>query len=398
MVFLLLRSMRIAISILLFLFSVSLSAQTVDSTQVDLIDLIVGKVNIKRANQTRSNRKIHFSILPSAANTPGGGRAIITAVNAAFILGNPESTNVSNIYLIPYTNLAGKYGLFLRPNVWLNNNSWNLIGDYRIVRNPQYTWGLGGNSQEVSRTLIETDYLRVYQTFLKRIGSNLYAGVGYEFDNYYNTSEREIDTNGNLENYPVPTNDTNISSGFTLNVSFDKRYNALNPPKGEYLFASWRVNTQWLGSDQTYQTLFIDARKYFKIKENPSRILALRSYYWTVLDGTSPYMNLPSTTNTPALGLTSRGFEFARYRSNAILYFEAEQRYQLTQNGLFGLVAFANIVSASEFDSQQFRYWQLGGGIGLRTKFNKFSNTNIAVDFGFSREYWSVWLIIGEAF
>ncbi|NJN42892.1 MAG: BamA/TamA family outer membrane protein [Flammeovirgaceae bacterium] len=385
---------------LLFLqvIAISLSAQSVDSTQVDLIDILVGKEKIEKTNQNRSARKIHFTILPTSSSIPGGGTAIITAVNAAFVLGDPTLTNVSNIYIIPYTNFAGKYGLYLRPNIWLNKNQWNLIGDYRIAHIPQYTWGLGGNTSELSRTLVDTDYLRIYQTALRRIGQDVYVGIGYELDYHYNISEREITTSGNLDNYPLETKDPNVSSGFSVDFSFDKRYNALNPPRGGYFYTSWRINTTWMGSDQNYQTLFMDARKYFRLQEIPLRIFALRSYYWTVLSGNSPYLNLPTTANAPVTGLASRGFEFSRYRSNAMLYFEAEQRYQLTSNGLFGLVLFANIASASEFDTQQFKYWQLGGGIGLRTKLNKYSNSNIAVDFGFSSNYWSVWLILGEAF
>lgn len=81
-----------------------------------------------------------------------------------------------------------------------------------------------------------------------------------------------------------------------------------------------------------------------------------------------------------------------------MLYGEAEHRYQLTANGLLGLVTFMNVSSASEFETQHFKKWKVGGGIGLRSKLNKYSNANLAIDFGFSENYWSVWINVGEMF
>src|SRR5690349_2954488 len=100
-----------------FLTSVAL-AQQPDSAQIDLVDVIIGKKRIANTNKIRSERKIYFSLLPAAVNVPGGGKAVITAINAAFYLGDPAQTNLSNIYLIPYTNLVDRYGLYLRPNIW----------------------------------------------------------------------------------------------------------------------------------------------------------------------------------------------------------------------------------------------------------------------------------------
>ncbi|MDZ7648157.1 MAG: hypothetical protein U5K54_13790 [Cytophagales bacterium] len=80
-------------------------------------------------------------------------------------------------------------------------------------------------------------------------------------------SESEIGFISNLENYPVETTDPSVASGFTANIVYDDRYNALNPPKGAYLIASWRINSKALGSDTDYQSLFIDVRKYFPIEQ-----------------------------------------------------------------------------------------------------------------------------------
>jgi hypothetical protein len=101
--------------ILVVLIAPNVYGQQPDSVQVDLIDVVLGKKKIKQTNQYRADKKVHFSILPAAVSVPGGGKAVITSVNAAFYLGDPTLTNLSNVYLIPYTNLADRYGIIHSP-------------------------------------------------------------------------------------------------------------------------------------------------------------------------------------------------------------------------------------------------------------------------------------------
>jgi hypothetical protein len=389
---------RYLILILLIVIAVDGYSQQPDSTHVDIVDLVFGKKKIKHTNQIRSDKKVHFSILPAAVTVPGGGKAVITSVNAAFYLGDPVLTNLSNVYLIPYTNLADRYGVFIRPNLWLAKNSCNILGDYRIARFPQYSWGLGGDSPQWDESLIDSDYLRLYQIILIKVHKQWYFGPGYALDYHYNIEETEMEGTGHLEEYGNGDLTSTTSSGITINLVYDARTNAINPPRGAYLAISWRWNDTAIGSSFTNNTLFVEGRKYFPLSDSRSHILGLRGYYWTVLNGETPYLDLPATNWAPSPGIASRGFQVGRYRSNAMLYAEAEQRYQLSANGLWGIVMFANISSASEFETQHFNHWQLGAGAGLRVKFNKYSNANLAIDLGFSHNYWGVWLNIGEVF
>jgi hypothetical protein len=375
-------------------------AQRADSTQVDLVDLLIKKKSKPAAEKYRSEKKIHFSLFPAATNVPGGGKAIVTAINATFYTGDPKLTNLSNIYIIPYTNFTDRYGLYLRPNIWMPKNTINILGDYRIAHFPQYSWGLGGNSPQSDETLIDSDLFRLYQTVLFKMlrFPNWYLGPGYALDHHYNIEEKDYAGEGHLTRYETNPPSSTTSSGLSANLLYDARVNAINPPKGSYLLINWRWNATELGSTYTNHTLFIDGRKYIPLSTTRNHILAFRSYYWTVLKGETPYLDLPATSWAPASGLASRGFQTGRYRSNAMLYAEGEQRYQLTSNGLWGMVAFINVSSASEFNTQHFKYWHTGAGLGVRTKLNKFSNTNLAVDLGFSQNYWSVWLNVGEVF
>lgn len=390
--------MRILFVVIIVFTSSFVFGQHADSTQMDLIDVLIRKKNRTSTDKIRSTKKVHFSVLPAAVNVPGGGKAVITAANAAFYIGDPNVTNLSNVYIIPYTNLDNRYGLYIRPNLWLAKNSFNILGDYRIAHFPQYSWGVGGGTPEWDRSLIDADYFRFYQTAFKKIQQQWYGGLGYVLDHYYNIDETEFVGKGHLDRYDDEEYTSTISSGITFNVKYDGRENAINPQQGSYLLVTWRWNAEALGSTFTNHSIFADARKYIKANKFRDHILAFRSYYWTMISGKTPYLDLPATNWAPSMGISSRGFQSGRYRSNAMIYFEGEQRVQLTNNGLIGLVAFMNVASTSEFETQNFQDWQVGGGVGLRAKFNKYSNTNVAIDFGFSQNYWGVWLNIGEVF
>lgn len=65
-----------------------------------------------------------------------------------------------------------------------------------------------------------------------------------------------------------------------------------------------------------------------------------------------------------------------------MVYLKAELRFGITKDGLLGGVIFTNAQSSSELNSNKLEVISPAAGIGLRIKFNKFSNTNVCVDYG----------------
>jgi hypothetical protein len=62
--------------------------------------------------------------------------------------------------------------------------------------------------------------------------------------------------------------------------------------------------------------------------------------------------------------------------------FESEYRFVLTRNGLLGGVVFGNSETVFQKWSESHTIIP-AGGLGIRIKMNKFSNTNLAIDYGF---------------
>lgn len=370
--------------------------------QRDLIDVFRSVFNVKpRKVSNTEKKKFYFSVLPiSSSDGRSGGRALFTSTTAGFYLGDQETTNLSSFVFTPYFNLKGRYGLPIRSSLWLKNNDWNIVGDTRVLVYPQYTWGLGGNMSNQHKFLVNYNYIRFYQTVLKRIKPYFYAGVGYNLDYY-----ADIESNGdqNLRNftgykYGTATGLDAFSSGATLNLLYDTRKNSIDPLPGVYANVSYRFNTSVLGSHTDWQSLYIDLRKYVSLTNSgPKNVLAFWTYYWTSLTPRTPYLNLPSLGWEP-YQRSGRGFIQNRYRGQRLAYFETEYRRDITANGLLGFVLFANINSVTEPETYRFSYWHPAGGTGLRFKFNKKAGTNISLDYGKSKNYSAIYLNLGETF
>ena len=398
--------------LLLFIITSSLRAQNASNAisannQVrdtaikrDLIDIAKSLFKIKpKPRIDTGEKRIYFSALPIGANVPGGGRALITSTSAGFYLGNRKTTNISNVTFTPYSNFKSRFGLPLRSNIWLKDNSWNILGDTRFLVYPQYTWGLGSGNGD-HKILIDYKYVRFYQSALKRIKPYMYVGLGYNLDYFINakTSGADLEKFSGYA-YGTTAGKNEFSSGVSLNLLYDTRNNSINPLPGCYLNIILRNNPVYLGSKTNWQSLYVDARKYIPLnnKAHQQNVLALWTYAWTGLSSAIPYLNLPSIGWDP-YNRSGRGIEQNRYRGKGLIYFESEYRRDITNNGLLGFVVFANATSVTEPEKNRFRNIHPAVGSGLRLKFNKSSNTNIAVDYALSKGYSGFMINLGEAF
>ncbi len=376
----------------------------VDTTgQRDLIDVARSFLKFKPRSKEQDKKQVYFSILPISTSVPGGSAVLVTSTTAGFYLGDRKTTYLSSVTFAPYFNLKGRYGLPIHSSIWTPDNTFNVQGDTRFLVYPQYTWGQGGRRAEPDRILVDFNYIRFYQSVLKRIEPYFYVGVGYNLDYYFsiNTDDNNPPvTLRDFTGYPYGTapGKNSFSSGLTLNAVYDTRQNSLNPLPGIFASFIYRHNAGFMGSDNNAQSVYLDFRKYVALTNSgPKNVLAFWSYYWTTISDGTPFLGLPGIGNDP-YQRSGRGIEQNRYRGESLIYFESEYRRDITSNGLFGFVVFANFDSASEPNTHRFAYINPAAGGGLRIKFNKRSDTNIAIDYGFSKGYNGLIVGLGEAF
>ena len=371
--------------------------------QKDLIDIARRLFNFHSAKPIHEERgkNVYFSFLPFNSSVPGGsGHAFITTTTAAAYFGPKKTTNISSATFTPYWNFDNRFGLPLRTSIWFANNTWTIQGDTRFLYYPQYSWGLGGVRTDRDKLLVDYKYIRFYQSALKKIRPYFFAGGGYSLDHHLNI--KTDDTTKNLKQYTgydYGTGSNSFSSGISVNLLYDTRNNSINPLPGMYANLVFRNNPKILGSNDNWQSLFIDVKKYIslnKTKRLQQNTLAFWSYVWTVFNSPAPLLDLPGIGWDP-YNRSGRGIDQNRYSGKSLFYFESEYRRDITDNGLFGFVVFANVNSVTDINNR-FTGLNPAGGAGLRIKFNKGSRTNIGIDYGFSKDYNSIILNLGEAF
>ena len=351
--------------------------------QKDITDVL----HIKGKHATQQNKKLNFALFPAIGYTLQTKLAAIIASNVAFYTYPGDSlSKLSTITSsIAYTQ-NNQIVLPIQNNIWTKGDKYNITGDWRISKYPQATYGLGGNSSIDNEDLIHYSFARVYQTVLRKVSNNFYAGLGYNLDYHWGIHEDGFD-DGKVSDFAKygPATKT-VSSGVSLNLLYDGRENSINPSSGTYANIVLRNNYKFLGSDDNWQSLLVDVRKYIRFPGHSNNILAFWTYDWLTLSGNPPYLDLPSTAWDTYTNV-GRGYIQGRFRSRLLLYLESEYRYGITRNGLLGGVVFINGQSLSEWPGDyQFKYIQPAAGFGLRVKLNKTSKTNIDIDYGFGAQ------------
>ncbi|MEO8885548.1 MAG: BamA/TamA family outer membrane protein, partial [Mucilaginibacter sp.] len=295
------------------------------SRQRDLIDIAKRLFKIDTQNpRIPRDKKVYFSFLPVPGAEPGGtGRSLITSTTAGIYLGPKSTTNISSANFAPYWNLNERFGLPLRSSIWLKDNTWYIQGDMRLLVYPQYTWGLGDSHDYNDKTLAGDNYIRFYQSALKRITPYFFAGGGYNLD--YHSNIKSEDAGIDLQQftgYAYGTSGRSFSSGVNLSLLYDTRNNSINPLPGSYINIVYRVNPAFMGSSNTWNSLYVDVRKYVPLNpanKNQQNTLAFWSYLWTVFESNAPYLDLPSIGWDP-YNRSGEGLDQSRYRGKSLFY------------------------------------------------------------------------------
>ena len=354
-------------------------------SEYDLMDVVAGIAHKARVNHdndsgSHNSRRLVVSAVPAAGYTLQTGFAALINANAAFKTN--DSTNTSTLNLSFTYTVRNQIIVPLLTNIWTKNNKYNIVGNWRYVKYPSFTYGIGGYSKIEDGYLIDYNAIRIYQAVLRRVRENMYAGIGYNLDYFWNIEELTPPPNTITDFQKYGLKPTEVASGITFNFLYDSRNNPINPDRGSFTNVIYRPNLTVFGNSSTWRSLVFDLRKYIRVSKNNDNVLALWSYDWFTVTGTPPYLMLPNTGSDPYSN-TGRGYIQSRYRGANMIYLEGEYRFTLSHNGLLGGVVFANAESFTELSSNRFETIAPGWGAGVRVKLNKYSRTNIAVDYGF---------------
>ena len=400
---------------LLFFFLTSYAQDTIKTKK----ELRKEKKEAKK-NKPPEKGDIYFAPLPVLAANPTFGTMYGLAASTSMFVGDPADTHMStSLGTLTYTTKSQLMFTF-KTNVYMPEDKWILMGDWRFFDTSQPTYGLGTGPQSAKlagqgfeydegmfskeipdEQLMEFKYIRFHETVFKKIRKSLYAGVGYHFDYHYNIVDNLLD----LDRVP-PTITSHYAystkygynpekytlSGFSLNAMYDSRDNAATPYDGRYALMTYRYNPEFLGSSQSASSLWLEYRDYFNLskKPQPSHMLAFWMYGNFQTSGNLPYLDLPAL-GWDQFGRSGRGYTQGRFRGQSVVYSEVEYRAHIMGTkknpDFLGAVVFLNVTTASNKDANinLFEYVDPGYGVGLRFMMDKKSRVNINLDYAWGK-------------
>jgi len=396
-------------TVLIFIGNVCFSQNSL-ALQKDLSDVFSkkNKSNEPESEDTLVVRKLYSSILPIPGYSPALGFVLGGGASANILLGDRRTTNLSSA--LANVNITSKkqLNINIRSNVYSLHNTWIFQGDYRLLLFSQPTYGLGINFGErgdfnvngASLTIdpdeqpMRFNYFRFYENVYRNLKGSWYVGLGLNIENHSAIKDQLLDSvipNTSHYNYSIKNGfclNKYTTNGITFNLLYDSRDNAVNPSIGHFAQLTFRENAEFLGSSQPSSTVYYEYRTYINVGKNHQNkhILAFWSWGQFLTGGKLPYLAAPSI-GWDMYNRSGRGYIQGRIRGEDFAYNEAEYRFPITKNGLFGGVAFVNATTASNSIMNQpiFNAFALGYGMGLRIKMSKQTNTNISIDYGRGR-------------
>jgi hypothetical protein len=348
--------------------------------QRDLIDVLVKLFkpkHFKRSKLEPGNPS--FIIVPGAYYSIPTGFAVALNSSIVFYSSDFQFQNLSTVFASASYTQKNQKTISLYSNIFTKKNSVFFQGVAWWYDYSEYTYGLGSKTPDSKENFLTYKYFRFYESILKQIYPDIFIGAGYKLDYHYEILEHG-NKDGSVSDFSryMGTNHS-MSSGISLDFAFDDRRNQINPRRGSLINIVYSPKLTSLGSDSNWQNLKVDIRKYFKLSPTSNNILAIWSLSQFTF-GKTPYLDLPST-GWDDMQRSGRGYVQGRYRGRDMLYLEAELRYKITHNGVLGGVVFTNAETFNTPENNQFQEILPAVGAGLRIKLNKFTRTNLCIDY-----------------
>lgn len=362
------------------------SAVTTPVVQRDLMDVLKEHILHKRVEpQATFERGLNWAVLPSFSYNEVYGLALGLSISGA---GQRSvlTERYSNLSFSGNYSTTGQLQLQTRGDLFTTGGNYLVRADVRYLDTTRSTWGLGPYEADQQEYPMSFALTRFYTTVLRRVAGPVFIGIGYhldEFDDIVDERARAGEETP-FTVYSGGSPSKTKASGFSINLLGDTRDNIVNATSGYYLSWNFRNFMPAWGSDDRWQEMWAEMRVYPHLPARSRNVLAFWLYAWMTF-GEAPYLNLPSN-GWDTYGRAARGYLQGRMRGTDQVYLEAEYRFPLTSDGLFGGVVFASITSTTEMLTGAFGPNDIAGGLGLRIKFNKAAGTNLIIDHGWGQD------------
>lgn len=287
-----------------------------------------------------------------------------------------------------YTQLK-QFTLQIKPEIYLNNNSVFLAGNFLAERFPTKLWGIGPDTTDDLEEIYTPQRFLMELGLQKKLGRDwpLYLGLKYRLES---TKIVETEPGKLLAQNLVTGSRGGLLSGPGLAASYDNRDNIFYPNNGLYIQANLNWNNHFFGSDYDFLSFQLDLRNYHQVGND--QVLAIQALAETST-GDVPFYRLPRLGGDSLL----RGFYNGRFRDLNLVAFQAEYRFPVWKR--LGAVIFGAMGSlAQRFREISFDNLKYAAGLGLRFKIIPKENANLRVDLAFGPGTYGIYFKAGESF
>ena len=347
----------------------------------------------------------YITPLPAFGQNPSWGTMYGAVVSASWFMGEPETTKISTLQVLGLLTTKDQTMITTKGTMYTEDNEYKVDIDGRYLDTSQPTYGLGSGPLDIKPNAAQFDedgqlmlynFYRAYLTLSKQVGEDFYLGVGYHYDTFTNVVDDSLDLPSKETSYYTYNErygfdqESTVLSGVSLNASYDTRDNINSTYKGHYALASYRYNPEFLGSDQSSSTLWLEYRDYFDLTGDHRNMLAIWLFGNFTTSGKLPYMDLPSI-GYDQFSNSGRGYEQGRIRGEHLVYAEVEYRVKLMGRkdnpDFFGMVFFANATTAQNEDDNIMLFDEIDPsvGAGFRFMLDKTSRTMLEIDYAVGR-------------
>ncbi len=277
----------------------------------------------------------------------------------------------------------------IRPffDVFTNRNKYNFRGQYQFTDFIEYYWGIGNQVQESAKELYSFRQHKANVKAMRLITHGLYAGIQLNIENTYGLGYAE---NGFMKTSGITGTTGYFEAGIGPVVSFDTRNHVFYPTNGHFIDLSATFYQKALGSDHTFNSINIDARKYFSL--GGEQVIALQAFgHFNTRQ--VPYRMMGTIGNESYF----RGYYFGRFRDIHAATFQAEWRKPVW--GPVGIVVFAGAGNVSaDLNGLSSRVKPMVGG-GIRVKAIPREKVNVRLDYAWGEKgIQAFYITLNEAF
>ena len=298
-----------------------------------------------------------------------------------------ENTRPSQIQIGGAYTLLNQILTYLPFQIFTNENQYQILGELGYYRFVYDYYGIGNDNPAEFRELFTVRFPRVRLQAMKQFRSNQYFGFRYWMDSF---DISETETGGELSTGNIQGSDGGLLSGLGLVHTYDTRDKIFSSHEGWLVETVLFHNGPLLGSDFDYSKLIIDARRFFRLRENHAIAI---NVYLEFTGGEAPFNQLALMGGTRRM----RGYYEGRFRDKHMAVMQGEYRFPIYwrfSGVIFG--GFASVNDRPDFLEPDIWRWSIGPGI--RFAIDPKERINLRLDYGFTKESSGFYITVGEAF